>query len=84
METGKEQFTIEAAVHGKPTQLQVVSDETTDGITFYKCSSGSKEITELRYEEGYWKQIWGDLPDEEVKGIGAVIDSWQEKNKITS
>gem|GEM_PF-971479 len=84
MKAGKEQFTIEATIGGKRTQIEVSAAETTDGVTFYKCSTGSDEITQIRNDEGFWKQIWGDLSDEEVKSIGAVIDSYAEKNKITS
>ncbi|SDC00846.1 hypothetical protein [Niabella drilacis] len=84
METGNKQFSIEATIDGKRTQIQVTPAETTDGVTFYKCSVGSGEITQIRNDEGFWKQIWGDLSDEEVKSIGAVIDSYAEKNKITS
>ncbi|WP_157558239.1 hypothetical protein [Niabella aurantiaca] len=84
METGKEQFSIEATIGGKRTQIQVTPAETTDGVAFYKCTAGSDEITQIRNDEGFWKQVWGDLSDEEVKAIGAVIDSYQEKNKIVS
>ncbi|MCD2425855.1 hypothetical protein LQ567_23935 [Niabella pedocola] len=84
METGTKQFAIEVTIDGKRTQLQVTPAETTDGVTFYKCMAGADEITQIRNDEGIWKQIWGDLSDEEVKAIGAVIDSYTEKNKITS
>ncbi|WP_300597273.1 hypothetical protein [Niabella sp.] len=84
METGNKPFSIEATIDGKRTQIQVTPAETTDGVTFYKCTAGSEEITQIRNDEGFWKQIWGDLSDEEVKAIGAVIDSFAEKNKITS
>lgn len=84
METGTKQFAIEVTIDGKRTQLQVTPAETTDGVTFYKCRAGDDEITQIRNDEGIWKQIWGDLSDEEVKAIGAVIDSYTEKNKITS
>ncbi|MGJ7032199.1 hypothetical protein [Niabella hirudinis] len=83
METGK-QFSIEATIHGKRTQIQVTPAETTDGVTFYKCMAGSEEITQIRNDEGYWKQIWGALNSDEIVAIGAIIDSYAEKNKIVS
>ncbi|MCF3111732.1 hypothetical protein LL912_23290 [Niabella sp. CC-SYL272] len=84
METGSKQFAIEVTIDGKRTQIQVTPAETTDGVTYYKCMAEGDEITQIRNDEGMWKQIWGDLSEEEVRAIGAVIDSYTEKNKITS
>jgi hypothetical protein len=84
MENNKKPFTIEATVNGKSQQVQVATEETTDGVDFYKCSINGTEITQVRKEVEGWKQIWGDLSQEEVNNIGIVIEAYIEKNKITS
>ncbi|WP_245645515.1 hypothetical protein [Niabella ginsenosidivorans] len=84
MKNEKEQFAIEATVNGKKQQIQVTTAETTDGVDFYVCKVNEKEITQVRKDMEGWKQVWGDLPEDEARHIGSLIDAYLKKNKITS
>jgi hypothetical protein len=82
--SGNTDFTIEVTIKGSSRQVRVNPAESTDGVEFYKCQWGEKEIAELRKDVGEWRQIWGDLNEEEVKNMGAVIDAYIEIDKIIS
>ena len=77
-------FVIEVTVNGKPRQIQVQADETTDGIAFYKCSVNDKEITQIRKEGERWEQLWGEINSDEVTAIGKAIEAYLDKDRITS
>ncbi|MBO9618446.1 MAG: hypothetical protein J7539_05360 [Niabella sp.] len=84
MKDNNDLFTIAVTINGKSQQVEVATAETTDGVTFYKCNINAAEITELRRDEGRWKQLWGELNNVEIESIGAAIDAYFDKNKITS
>ena len=68
------EFSVMAVVDGREQEVFIVSSETTDGIPFYNCSINGNEITQLRKDEGKWKQIWGDALPEDVESIGEAIE----------
>ncbi|AHF17150.1 hypothetical protein [Niabella soli] len=84
MEDSNNIFTIAVTINGKSQQVEVVTAETTDGVAFYKCNIASEEITQVRKDTDRWKQLWGSLTEMEIESIGAAIDAYFEKNKITS
>ncbi len=79
MESGDINFTIEVVINGSSRYILVNTAETTDGVEFYKCQMGEKEITELRKDSGEWKQIWGNLNIDDVKNIGGIIESYFDR-----
>lgn len=68
------EFSVQAKIQGELKNLQIITSETSDGITFYICRVDNNEITQVRKDDQNWKQIWGDLPDEDIKSIGAAIE----------
>ena len=84
MKNENEQFTIAAPVNGKQQQILVTTAETTDGAEFYICKVDQDEVTQVQKDMEGWKQIWGNLPEEEAQHIGSLIDAYLKKNKITT
>lgn len=68
------EFSVEAKIAGKMQQVHIVTSETTDGVTFYNCRVEDDEITQIRKDEQVWKQIWGELDENDVKSIGEAIE----------
>lgn len=76
MEKSADDFEI-TINEGADTRLLVIRPEdTTDGVPVYHCYpvNASASIGQVRQEPtGEWVQIWGDLPHDTVKQIGAAI-----------
>lgn len=69
-------FDVQATVNGSTQTVQIKLTETTDGVPYYICLLGEKEISQLRRElEGGWKQLWGNLDAQDVAAIGKAIDT---------
>ncbi|GAB3421624.1 hypothetical protein [Niabella aquatica] len=68
------EFSVQARVNGQMQEVWVLTSETTDGITFYNCRVNGNKITQIRKDEQIWKQIWGDISEEDVKAIGEAIE----------
>lgn len=75
-ENNDKEFSVQAVVEEKMQEVLVQTSETTDGVTFYICKTGDKEITQIRKDEQSWKQIWGSISDEDVKSIGEAIEGF--------
>lgn len=73
-DTNGREFIVEAKVNGQMQQVFISASETTDGVTFYNCRVNGNEITQIRKDEQVWKQIWGDISEEDVKSIGEAIE----------
>ncbi|WEK20526.1 MAG: hypothetical protein P0Y49_05165 [Candidatus Pedobacter colombiensis] len=75
-ELHSQDFEIEVNLNGKPTTIQVKTEETTDGAEYFTCMHSGKSLTEIRKEkDGSWEQIWGDLDQQTVNMIGSAISS---------
>lgn len=69
------EFEIIVMLSGEEKTLKVHPAETSDGVAYYKCSSGTDEITQIRKEaEGKWEQLWGQLDQRQVDTIGIAIE----------
>ncbi|MCH5599412.1 hypothetical protein [Niabella ginsengisoli] len=68
------EFSVQAVVNGQSQEVLVLTSETTDGVTFYNCRIHGNEITQIRKDDQEWKQIWGQIPEEDVKAIGEAIE----------
>lgn len=73
-ENNGREFSVMAVIDGREQEVFIVSSETTDGIPFYNCRVNGNEITQLRKDEGEWKQIWGDASPQDVESIGEAIE----------
>lgn len=68
-------FYIIANIEGEEKHLKVIELETSDGVPYYSCLIGEKEITQIRKETyGKWEQLWGELDIETVNNIGLKIE----------
>lgn len=67
-------FSVQARVDGQMQEVSVLTSETTDGVTFYNCRIHESEITQIRKDEQIWKQIWGNISQEDVNAIGEAIE----------
>ncbi|MGC4235842.1 MAG: hypothetical protein QM594_22920 [Niabella sp.] len=67
-------FSVQARVNGQMQEVFVLTSETTDGVTFYNCRVNENEITQIRKDEQVWKQIWGNISQEDVNAIGEAIE----------
>ncbi len=74
MENNGRAFSVQARVEGQMQGVLVLTSETTDGITFYNCRIHGNEITQIRKDEQMWKQIWGNISQEDVNAIGEAIE----------
>mgnify|MGYP006871067728 CR=1 FL=1 len=74
MENNGRAFSVQARVEGQMQEVLVLTSETTDGITFYNCRIHGNEITQIRKDEQMWKQIWGNISQEDVNAIGEAIE----------
>lgn len=69
-------FEIDVDLNGAAQTIQVVPEETTDGVAYFNCSLSGKNITQIRKEkDGGWEQIWGDLDPQAVTKIGNAISN---------
>ena len=68
------EFSVQAKIDGTMQKVFILTSETTDGVTFYNCRINGNEITQIRKEDQNWKQIWGDISEEDVKSIGEAIE----------
>ena len=73
-ENNGREFSVQAVIGGESQEVLVSTSETTDGVTFYNCRINGNEITQIRKDEQVWKQIWGDISDEDVKALGEAIE----------
>jgi len=74
LELHNPEFEITVSLDGAEKTLTVEPDETSDGVEYYICFSGSDKITQIRLDEdGTWDQMWGELSPEEVNAIGSAI-----------
>lgn len=76
MENNGRAFSVQARVEGQMQEVLVLTSETTDGITFYNCRIHGNEITQIRKDEQMWKQIWGNISQEDVNAIGEAIEGF--------
>jgi len=68
-------FYIIANIEGEKKHIKVIELETSDGVPYYSCFIGEKEITQIRKETyGKWEQLWGELAIETVNDIGIKIE----------
>lgn len=68
-------FYIIARIDGQEKHIKVIQLETTDGVPYYSCYIGEKELTQIRNETyGKWEQLWGNLDDETIQNIGLQIE----------
>lgn len=68
-------FVINIELNGSLKSIKVSSEETTDGVTYFKCQLETDQITEIRPDiNGGWEQIWGKLDPKTVTAIGAAIN----------
>lgn len=66
-------FDVRAEVNGEEQQIQIKLTETTDGVPYYICLRDNQEISQIREEDGKWKQLWGSLNNTEIQVIGEAI-----------
>lgn len=68
-------FYIIANIEGEEKHIKVIELETSDGVPYYSCFIGEREITQIRKETyGKWEQLWGKLNIETVNDIGLKIE----------
>ncbi|MDB5020071.1 MAG: hypothetical protein JWQ28_1198, partial [Pedobacter sp.] len=61
-------------INGQQESMVVKPQETSDGVEYFLCTVGDKQITQVRKEQAdTWEQMWGDLDDEDVNAIGKEI-----------
>lgn len=73
--TATPEFEVEVRIQGSIAHVTVKTEETTDGIPYYVCSVGDKQLSELRRgTDGAWMQIWGSLEGHDIKALGSAID----------
>jgi hypothetical protein len=69
------EFYIIAAIDDKERHIRVKPLETTDGISYFVCFIGEKEISQLRKEVyGKWEQLWGELNANAIANLGHAIE----------
>ena len=69
-------FYIIAQVDGQEKHIKVTPLETSDGVPYYSCHVGQKELIQLRKETyGKWEQLWGNLDDKALQNIGLEIQN---------
>lgn len=74
MTISQKYFYITAKIDDQERFLKVIELETSDGVPYYSCLLGEKEITQIRKERyGKWEQLWGDLDMNSVNNIGEKI-----------
>lgn len=74
MDSPQIDFYIIAKIEGEEKHIKVIELETTDGVPYYSCFIGEKELSQIRKETyGRWEQLWGDLPIETVQVMGDKI-----------
>jgi hypothetical protein len=67
-------FEIIVNLDGKNKTITVQPEETSDGVEYYICSLNGQQLTQIRQEEdNEWEQLWGELDQQAVNEIGAVI-----------
>ena len=72
-DSGDRIFDVRAEVNGKEQRLQIKLTETTDGVPYYICLLNNREVSQIREEDGKWKQLWGSLNTTEIQAIGEAI-----------
>lgn len=74
LELNNPEFEITINLSEEQQAILVQPAETSDGVEYYKCSIGAKEITQIRQEDdGSWEQLWGELEQQDIDKIGLVI-----------
>lgn len=74
IELHQESFEININLDGTDQTIRVSPEETTDGVEFFRCSLGEKNITQIRKEkDGSWEQMWGALDVKTIETIGQAI-----------
>ena len=74
MEQAEKSFELSIAGQFDGRSVTIEPDETTDSVPLYYCYLNGAAISQLRHDpvEG-WVQIWGDLPADAVRQVGAAI-----------
>ena len=82
LELRNPEFKITVNLGGEELIINVEPAETSDGVEYYKCNSGAKEITQLRQDEdASWEQLWGELEQPDIDAIGSAITSKKQKEE---
>ncbi|WP_158796631.1 hypothetical protein [Pedobacter sp. L105] len=71
-------FDISVQLDGENKNITVQPDETSDGVEYFICKVGDDQITQVRFDNGKWDQLWGELSQEEVDAIGHEIEQEQQ------
>jgi len=66
-------FDITVHLDGENKTITIQPDETSDGIEFYICSLDNHQITQIRFDDGKWDQLWGELDQEDIDTIGLAV-----------
>lgn len=72
MQTDK--FTVPFQQGGSQQTVDVHIDASTDDVDTYVCHLNGERITQIRKDSGQWKQLWGELNEQEIKQLGEAID----------
>lgn len=76
------EFEIHVNFENKDQLIKVKPEDTSDGEIFYTCNIDNKMITQIRFENDSWKQIWGELEEEKLSIIGEAIDEKNNKSSL--
>lgn len=67
-------FSVALKRNGESQQVKVVIDPSTDDVDTYVCYKGEERITQIRKDSQVWKQLWGELSQDQVDELGKQID----------
>lgn len=67
-------FSISFLRNGERQAVNVVIEASTDDVDTYVCYVGNERISQIRKDGQQWKQLWGDLGQFEVDGLGEQIE----------
>lgn len=74
LELNNPPFEVEVNFNGETQLISIKPEETSDGETYYSCSVGGQQNTQIRSDEkGQWEQLWGKLSQPQVNAIGKAI-----------
>lgn len=74
LEMNNPSFKINVSLKKGESMLKIRPDETSDGVSIFKCYAGEDMITEIRQDhQQEWSQLWGKLEQEDINRIGAAI-----------
>ena len=67
-------FSISLKKNGEEQNVNVAIEASTDDVDTYVCYLDNERITQIRKDGRQWKQLWGQLSQSEVDGLGNQID----------